>query len=284
MIKKLKSIDNLAVFNGFRWDSSVINADGQAQVFEKLNILYGRNYSGKTTLSRIVRAFETQALPERHDNPQFEIQLSDGTMLNQASLGSHGLNIRVFNEDFMRTHLRFLVDSDGEIAPFAVLGEDNATIEEEIAELERQLGSDEVGNESGLRHNYAIAAAEAERTCSDYEDAKNDLEAKLSKKAIDNEIGIKYCSAKFGDINYTITKLKNEINLVLAPTYVPLTADEIASQEKTVDEQEKPNTEAISSPKLSFEVYCQQAAELLSRQIGSSAKIQELLLDTVLNT
>lgn len=52
MIKKFNKINNLAVFNNYNWDSSVPE-------FAKINIIYGRNYSGKTTLSRILRAIET---------------------------------------------------------------------------------------------------------------------------------------------------------------------------------------------------------------------------------
>lgn len=54
MIKKIKSINNFAVFENFNWNNSVKTPDGAVMEFTKLNILYGRNYSGKTTLSRIV--------------------------------------------------------------------------------------------------------------------------------------------------------------------------------------------------------------------------------------
>jgi len=78
--------------------------------FDKLNVIYGRNYSGKTTLSRIVRALETGALPQKYDNPQFEVMFKNGQMINQASISSHNLDVRVFNEDFVRENLRFLLN------------------------------------------------------------------------------------------------------------------------------------------------------------------------------
>jgi len=77
MIKIIKSINSFTVFNSFHWDSSVIGADGRPITFEKINIIYGRNYSGKTTLSRIMQSLETQVLPEKYDNPQFELLLDD---------------------------------------------------------------------------------------------------------------------------------------------------------------------------------------------------------------
>lgn len=123
MITKIKKINNFAVFNNFNWDNSVLGN------FEKLNILYGRNYSGKTTLSRIFRALETHQLPEKYLNPQFEVVLDDGSSITQASLSSSTINVRVFNEDFIRTNLRFFVDPESEITPFALLGANNAEIE-----------------------------------------------------------------------------------------------------------------------------------------------------------
>ena len=59
MITKFRIIKNLAVFKDFDWDREVRDKGNNVMVFKKINILYGRNYSGKTTLSRIVRAMET---------------------------------------------------------------------------------------------------------------------------------------------------------------------------------------------------------------------------------
>ena len=67
MIRKIKSISNFAVFDNYNWDSTTTNKNGQPLSFEKINIIYGRNYSGKTTLSRIFRALETGQMPENYD-------------------------------------------------------------------------------------------------------------------------------------------------------------------------------------------------------------------------
>ena len=72
MIQKIKSIASFGVFNGFVWDSCVLDPEGKVQEFKKLNIFYGRNYSGKTSLSRIFRAMETQKLPEKIENPTIQ--------------------------------------------------------------------------------------------------------------------------------------------------------------------------------------------------------------------
>ena len=43
---------------------------------ERLNILYGRNYSGKTTLSRILRSLQEYSLPEHHEGCCFTTPFS----------------------------------------------------------------------------------------------------------------------------------------------------------------------------------------------------------------
>ena len=53
-------IPNFGSFHNFVWASSVRDSDGNIVNFKKLNILYGRNYSGKTTLSRILRSMKTE--------------------------------------------------------------------------------------------------------------------------------------------------------------------------------------------------------------------------------
>ena len=150
MIKKIKSISNFAVFQNFIWDSSVKNSDGSIVEFTKLNILYGRNYSGKTTLSRIFRAIETRQLPKNYEGVEFEVEDNQLNTVTEANLASFQGKIRVFNEDFVREHLRFLIDPTAEIEPFAILGAENAQIQEKIDSLEKEIGSDEEGSETGL--------------------------------------------------------------------------------------------------------------------------------------
>ena len=46
-IQKIDLIKNMAVFQDFQWVSSVRDRDNKIAEFKKINILYGRNYSGK---------------------------------------------------------------------------------------------------------------------------------------------------------------------------------------------------------------------------------------------
>lgn len=47
MIKRISSIKQFGVYNDFKWDANVPD-------FNDKNIIYGWNYTGKTTLSRLI--------------------------------------------------------------------------------------------------------------------------------------------------------------------------------------------------------------------------------------
>ena len=107
MFKKIKKIQNMAVYNDFNWDQTVKEANGHIAEFKKVNIFYGRNYSGKTTLSRIFRAFETGCISDKYQSPVFELEHSDGTTTSNTNIPSTGYEVRVFNEDFIRDNLKW---------------------------------------------------------------------------------------------------------------------------------------------------------------------------------
>jgi wobble nucleotide-excising tRNase len=109
MIEKL-DIANFGSFNGFRWDTDVREPHGAVGRFKKLNILYGRNYSGKTTLSRIFRSFEVGQTPSRYENPSFQIKTVNG-LWTQAQLSAQGTPIRVYNKDFIEAKLAAAKDA-----------------------------------------------------------------------------------------------------------------------------------------------------------------------------
>jgi wobble nucleotide-excising tRNase len=51
MFRRIRSIDRSGVSSEYTWPQDV-------PPFEKRNLVYGWNYSGKTTLSRVFRSFE----------------------------------------------------------------------------------------------------------------------------------------------------------------------------------------------------------------------------------
>ena len=47
MITKIQRIKQFAVFKDFQWDLCAQDENAKPIEFKKLNIIYGRNYSGK---------------------------------------------------------------------------------------------------------------------------------------------------------------------------------------------------------------------------------------------
>lgn len=282
MITKFKSVRNLAVFQNFNWDNEVVNTSGTPQKFNKINIIYGRNYSGKTTLSRIARALEKGQISEKYENPQFEVLFTDGTISTLHNLNSHGKKIRVFNEDFIKENLRFITNPDDSIAPFAILG-GNATIEAEIADLKLKLGSKEEGNETGIYLEQKNALSIANNAKREYDSAKSALDSKLTNKVTDRETGIKYNSDQFGDINYNVTKLRDEIKKVLDPSFKLIPENE--KEQKLTLIKETINKDINSLPKYGIDLksVLVYAEKLVTKQISSSDKIEQLVKDSVMN-
>lgn len=286
MITKFKTINNLAVFQNFDWDSTIRDKGNNIILFKPINIFYGRNYSGKTTLSRIVRALETGNLSDKYVNPQFEVSITDVADSTPNNLTGHGKKIRVFNEDFVKANLRFIVNPDESISPFAIIG-GNATIEAEIQELKNELGEkeniDKGIDATGFYLELKNVSATARTALQAFQKANKSLNDQLSSKATNNPNGIKYKSEKYGDQNYNINKLKNDIETVLEASFQPLNDDEVTQKLNLLQEKANPDIPEISKPNLELATLNLKAKELVTKSISSSNKIDQLLKDAILN-
>lgn len=283
MIRKFKKIENFGIFNNFDWENALLDKSGHAKNFQHINILYGRNYSGKTTLSRILRGLETGELSDKFENPSFIIELADKSLVTQTTLKNHSKKIRVFNEDFVRANLRFITNPDDSIEPFAVLGDDNNKIEEEIETLQAELGSKEEGKETGLYAEKEKVTTEYEKASKQHKTADDALEEKLSDKAINRKIGIKYRSERFGDQNYNTQKLKTEIQKVEDENYLSLTDEQLLQYENLISEKMLQPISPFEAPHLNFQSLANETEALVVKKISDSDKIEELVKDAVLN-
>lgn len=283
MIKQFKTIDNFGVFSGFDWKKEAKDNAGAVLSFKQINIIYGRNYSGKTTLSRILRGMETGGVSNKFLNPAFCVKLSDGAEITQATLSAHSKKIRVFNEDFVRDNLHFITNPDDNIRSFAILGEDNNRIESEIATIEGELGSSTEGCQTGLYGQREIKRLEFERAKEKLEDANKTLDKQLSDKATSQKIGIKYKYERFGDQNYNITKLLGDIARVQDVKYISPSSEEVVTFEKLIAEKPLSGVLPGQKPRFSFEMLVAEAEALIIKPISESNKIQELVKNAVLN-
>tara|TARA_R110002049_G_scaffold20717_1_gene75850 strand:- start:3826 stop:6273 length:2448 start_codon:yes stop_codon:yes gene_type:complete len=283
MIKKFQFIKSLGVFQDFQWDQEVVNTNGQVERFQHINVIYGRNYSGKTTLSRLLRSLETHSLSDKLEGREFEIVFDDGAVVDQRNYDAHTGKVRVFNEDFVRDNLRFINDPDDAIEPFALIGDDNVAIQEQIDQIEAAIGSNEEGQETGLFADLKLKKAARIQAATAHRTAARTLESQMRDKATAGSDCIKYNSEKFGDQNYTIRKLKNEIGLVLEKGFMPISDEEVATSEALLKEEVKDDVQPLQLPLLSWEVLSKETENLVSKAVAQSDKIEELVADAVLN-
>lgn len=149
MIKKL-DIQSFGCFQNIDWGRDVVSGNGQPIEFSRLNIIYGHNYSGKTTLSRIFQSMEWHELPKYIPDGRVDV-FTDSDQFEITDDKAQQLDIRVYNREFVKKNLRFLFDNESEegIIPFAILGSKNIENEKEIESLKAELGSAET--ETGLQ-------------------------------------------------------------------------------------------------------------------------------------
>lgn len=120
MFRRITNIRDFGVFRNF--------TGGTLLDFASVNLLYGWNYSGKTTLSRMFRCFEISALHADYPTARFSLVHQDGT--SHDSDFTTLCNVRVFNEDFRKEHL--LWDDAGGFNPILLLGAENISRHNEL--------------------------------------------------------------------------------------------------------------------------------------------------------
>ena len=276
----LEGIDiaNLGSFRGFQWDA--VRDSGNNRVhFKKVNLLYGRNCAGKTTLSRILRALETGELPANYDAPAFTVHIDGGAVTQDGVVGTKR-NVRVYNRDFIEKHLGILRSPTGNIETFAIFGAENKALEEEIAAKTAALGS--VEGKSGLLFEQSNADSDHMSARASADAAANALDELLFKKANNDQDGIKH-RPEFGDVTYTKTKLRADIELVAAGGHALNEADArnlaLLINETQLGPQDKKVEFASDFPAIAA-----AATELLTRKIAPTRPLQELLNDALLQS
>ena len=122
MLKAFEKIRNFGVFDDYSRPAGL-------EDFTELNLIYGWNYAGKTTLSRVLRSVETLALHSDYSTARFEVSTTNNFSITEASLSTASEKIRVFNSDFVKDNLSW----DGEaFEPILLLGQQSIEAQKEI--------------------------------------------------------------------------------------------------------------------------------------------------------
>lgn len=178
MITKI-DIEKFGLFDNYKWDIEI----GKQETFRRVNIIYGRNYSGKTTLSRILKCVEDKKIHENYADANFNIAFSNKKSVTQASVNEQldEFNIRVYNSDFVKENLSWLHKEDGTIEPFTILGAKNVEIENKIKAIDEQLGL--IEQEKGLFFQQSQFEQTYKSKKQLFEKKGNEFDTLLSNKA-----------------------------------------------------------------------------------------------------
>jgi len=133
MITKIVTIKDLGVFKDFKW-----NIDSKLQEFKEKNIIYGWNYSGKTTLSRIFTSLRDKSIHPDYPNASFLIKTESGSEFGSENIENNTFKIIVFNREYIESKITWGSKSKfGEPIAFDV-GE-NVEIRNEIDKLQEKI-------------------------------------------------------------------------------------------------------------------------------------------------
>lgn len=276
MIKQL-DINKFGCFSDFVWTTALKGGQTTHNCM-RLNILYGRNYSGKTTLSRIIRSFEVGRLPTNFKRPDFRVT-TDAEVLGQNDVHANSLDIRVYNKDFVDENLSFLNDhAEGEVKTFAIIGRENKEIEQQIEENEIKLGSEEA--KSGLRYELSEKQKDYITKNAKAHQEEQALDEKLRRHA--NDV-IKH-DRQFGYPSYNIIAIKKDIEVVEKSNFSVLDETEVSRKKELLKEEALPDIEQRLSFQPALTAILHDAKSILRKPIRPSAPIQELLNDALLQT
>ncbi|HED7327064.1 TPA: AAA family ATPase [Campylobacter coli] len=242
---------NFGSYENFKWDNGL-------EEFKTINIFYGRNYSGKTTLSRIARSFELKKKNEDFLEGKFKIRLENNKFLTQDDVADSSLDIRVYNSDFVKENLNYLYDKKGNIKGFKSIGAEQKNTKEIIEKREEIL----------KKRNEKLKDIQAnqEKISKTQQDKKKTLNVSLTNKARD----IKSSSnlTKQGN-NYDKTNLEKDLKIITDNINAYILNNEEQNQLiKILEDKEKQNINFKNTfNKDNFQNILKSSLEILEKEV-----------------
>ena len=122
MIERIDKIKKFGLVKDYKWNTNLPN-------FSQYNLIYGWNYSGKTTLSRIFRCVELEKIHSDFQNAEFKLADDQNNKVTHNQLDKSPYQLRVFNTDYVEEHLDW---NSQEADPIFLLGKENIALQEQI--------------------------------------------------------------------------------------------------------------------------------------------------------
>lgn len=220
-ISKIKSLRFFGIYENH------INDD--CDEFAKFNLIYGWNGSGKSTLSRLFSCIENKSLDgTNYTESAFEIEYSlDGqaqSVLTQQNLSQNQINIRTFNNDFVREN----IDWSGTVKSILLVDQQKIEERKKLDEQNKTLKLKEFASEKEAK----IA-----------EDLDTEINKFLTRTAKSIKTSLKVIGTEDSKyLNYNKTSLENLIRTSSAEVVDPasvLTDEQIILHTKSASPVEK---------------------------------------------
>jgi wobble nucleotide-excising tRNase len=247
MLKGIKKIKGLGVYGDY-------SPPAETAEFGIKNLIYGWNYSGKTTLSRLFAHLERGDYDPDITGYSFLFETDTGNV-TEANAKMCGHVVRVFNTDFIHANLNF---SGSPSRPILLLGSESEETQKEIARLTEMRGrvSQAIANQQKAAKTDADALADAKKT------AAATTKAALSLTEI-----------------YTATQMAPDIQIVsLGIKDYKLTPEQLEADTKlarTSDQDALPPVAKVNAKSELAEIW-EQAGPLLSKTPEVANAIQYL--------
>ena len=246
----------------------------------RINIFYGRNYSGKSTYSKIFQSIELKQLPEKYENIDFEVKLANHRIIKSNEIGSElPIDCKVFNQRFIDDNI--YLHNDNKLNSFQIsIGSDTNETLKKIEDI--RLNELKPRNEKLSQIELDITEKQQKTKIS-----KDSLDSKLRTTASKIK-NLKNPSVVVGN-KYDIRDIKEEFKKYSAHfPILPLQDDEkaVAELEKNVEQAKirilekninKPQKiDLVSFDKnFNFTLFLENTKKLLSKVVSVSNILDE---------
>lgn len=129
MLKSIQSLKTFGIFDDYARPAGMKD-------FCDRNVIYGWNYSGKTTLSRLFHALNEKTLNADMVGCKFSVTDLDGKTITEENLAANTKTIRVFNSDFVNESLNW---NGGAFRPILLLGAEARDAKQKIEHYEEVI-------------------------------------------------------------------------------------------------------------------------------------------------
>lgn len=131
MIIQINKLKRFGIYQNYSW--------GTIDDFKKKNLVYGWNYSGKTTLSKLFQILEFKDKNRCFSGSEIEITTIDGTTkktFNQETINSFPYTVKVFNSEYINRIFTWDEPKSGFNPISFYLGDTAGNLKDKIKKLE----------------------------------------------------------------------------------------------------------------------------------------------------